>query len=463
VALGLAVSAIRFGANSESNVSDDRPDAVPVGRRERNLLERVQGVYRAAESYSDMCTLRLRHDIKGEDSDEAQLWLHYRRPGSLTLRAIHGTREIQLQIQQGESLASIVDPVVKDFHGQIVRQKIPDAIDMNVLHQAVDIQDPRNPGRIVSALNTLPVPLTISPLALLLDTSAVEGLLSSASSVEPLSSTSLRGHSVERIRIAGGRGTFVFWVDSQSALLHRIEYSSDIRRMPDRPLEPQLMIDVEQPTVNQSLADQVFERRLPISDHLYSYFVLPPNESVPDKLGVAVHGLHFVDVWGEPIDEQFWEGQVAVFVWFHRHASSEGVVRELEEVRQHFVALPDDRRDKIKFLAVCTEPSTEMSHSEVSQLARQWSTSMTVVRDLAAVGRDILGIERAPSTIVLDSSGRLQLFEEGGDTELDAEIIPVLKKLLRGEDLAADYRSHVEELWRAYERAIEAARILPGS
>jgi hypothetical protein len=187
------------------------------------------------------------------------------------------------------------------------------------------------------------------------------------------------------------------------------------------------------------------------------HFVLPPAMRAPEILGTVVQGLEFTNVDGTRLASDIWEDQVAVLAWFNDHPSSQGVLTELEQ----FAA---SAGDGCVLLAVCTEPTTTMSHHDVSDLMQQWSLSLKPVRDLGAVGRDVLGIQRAPTVVVLDRQQRLQLLQEGGDPHLDRQLMELLEKLNQDEDVANSQRMEIDRQWDDYERVLaEASHDQPAS
>ena len=75
----------------------------------------------------------------------------------------------------------------------------------------------------------------------------------------------------------------------------------------------------------------------------------------------------------------------------------------------------DDQR--LTMWAICTEPTTSMSHDQVDRLMRNWSVQMPVARDLDAHGRDVFKIDKAP-TLVIVGSDDLSPFSLGLGTGL---------------------------------------------
>ena len=208
--------------------------------------------------------------------------------------------------------------------------------------------------------------------------------------------------------MATPQGPLVLWIDAEDFLLRRVEIPTGAN--PDE--HSSLLAEFTDLEIDRPAESQSFRFSVPTNTRWVRHFVVPPMVQENQQLGQQIDSLRFTDVWDQVVTADRWRDRVAVLVWFSRHPSSRGVLSELEQLITTF-----DHANECYFLAICTEPSTAMSHSDVLQLAREWQLSMPVVRDLEAVGRDILAIEAAPTIAILDRRQRLQLLESGGDSE----------------------------------------------
>jgi hypothetical protein len=78
---------------------------------------------------------------------------------------------------------------------------------------------------------------------------------------------------------------------------------------------------------------------------------------------------------------------------------------------------------------------------------------------LEAYGRDVFRVPWAPTVVVLDRRGAVQAFEVGADPALAERLQGQLKRLLKGEDLAAETLTRVQQERRQYEAAVAAATV----
>ena len=100
-----------------------------------------------------------------------------------------------------------------------------------------------------------------------------------------------------------------------------------------------------------------------------------------------------------------------------------------------------------------------MSHAQVQSLAQRWGSTAPLVRDLQACGRDVFRIPYAPTVVVLDAHGVVQLFEVGANPNLASELPDRLRLLAAGEDLAAGRLAQYRQAAIAVSE--EAGRVVP--
>jgi hypothetical protein len=108
---------------------------------------------------------------------------------------------------------------------------------------------------------------------------------------------------------------------------------------------------------------------------------------------------------------------------------------------------------QVSFYAVCTEP-TYVGNSQLKALGEQWGSSLPIVRDLEAFGRDVFHVPWAPTLVVLDDSGIVQAFEVGANPSLSETLPGMLRQLADGESLARDVLAKYEEERASYARKL---------
>ena len=449
----LALTAIAtWSLSPPTGTSADSRDGgrVSISPRAADWLQQMQRAYQSVSSYSDRTQMEFR-GRRGDAwfEDRAELDVRYQRPDQLAVRAAHGRRMYHLAVDRGQLIARIDDPLADDFDGQVVRQPMTSPPTVAAILAAFEVANPEQAAAPrPSAVGTLPAPLGAGPLQFLLQADAVTELLQADEQVDILPPTTLRNRSVHRVRFATAQGPLILWIDADDFLLRRIEFPVGLNPDANATLVAEFT-DIE---TNRPNDGSSFRFSVPTNTRWVRHFVVPPMVRENQQLGQRIDSLRFTDVWDQEVTEDRWRDRIAVLVWFSRHPSSRGVLSELEQLITTF-----DDANECFFLAVCTEPTTAMSHSDVVRLARDWQISMPVARDLDAVGRDVLAIDEAPTIAILDRRQRLQLLEAGGDSELNTELAAILKKLLANEDVSATYREVVAEQQRHYRTALQQA------
>ena len=140
-----------------------------------------------------------------------------------------------------------------------------------------------------------------------------------------------------------------------------------------------------------------------------------------------------------------------MLVWFNNHPASQNSLEQLAQVQTDLTKEPS-----VTFHAICTEPQT-LRPADVQDLTRRWNVSLPVVRDLQAFGRDAFRVPWAPTLVVLDPQGVVQLFEVGANSTQRQTLPTVLQQLLRGENVAAKFLDQAAQERLAYQRSLAEA------
>jgi hypothetical protein len=98
-----------------------------------------------------------------------------------------------------------------------------------------------------------------------------------------------------------------------------------------------------------------------------------------------------------------------------------------------------------------------VSNDQLKELLRRWGVSTPAVRDLMSFGRDLFRIPGAPTLVVLDQRGRVQIVEAGFNPKLATELPRVLERLRAGEDLAPQIVAQFEREQAEYARNLADA------
>ncbi|MEM8681193.1 MAG: hypothetical protein AAGF97_17740, partial [Planctomycetota bacterium] len=423
------------------------------------LMLRVAETYQAAAVYRDRTLMQL---VAANDPtrllDHAEMLVEFQKPNRLRVD-IHRDRDQLLIVSDGDRLfARIVDPGTDNFDNQLVVKDAPARLTVQSLYEACEYSRLDQPGEKFSALMSLPAPLLVSQLSLLIEPNAMHDLLRQATEIEQLSEDRFRGLPSHRVRLAGPGGEFIFWIDPATHALQKIQFPSappvQAREAGEQPPRLVLTAEFRDRRFEPLPGGSPFEVPMSPATQPVQRFILPPEDDADDLLGRTVRDYWFTDLYGGRVDDRRWRDQVAVMVWFANHPASRAVLHEIQETARRL-----EQNPRVEFLAVCVEPSTRVSHQQVDQLLKSWSIQLPVARDLEAFGRDVFRVQQAPTLVVVDDQGRVQLIEIGGSAELDQQLGTVLERLLAGENLAQKYLDHQDAQRQKYEQMLSEVRL----
>lgn len=406
------------GCSKKAPAPVEQADAAPAAEQ---ILQRMVATYRDAGSYSDQAVVRLKYREQGRwVEDEGSFAVTLVRPNKLSLRAY----QLTLSSNGRQLHAVIADPGSNDMDGQVVVRDAPAALRLDTIYEDQVMVDVMSGG-----MGGPPV-----TLELLLSETPLKELLASGKGVELLAEDRISERACDRVQLMLDEGRLVFWIDRQSHLLLRLEYPADrlAREMAaGNCTDVSLTAEFVQARVNGPVTDDAFAFAVPQSAKTVSRFVLPPQPLASELLGQLPGDFQFTNPQGEGLTRDSLLGQLAVLLWFNDHPASQTALGQLERVRK---TLPAELQ--VACYAVCTEPSS-VSHAQVQALAQRWGSSLPLVRDLQACGRDMFRIPFAPTLVVLDAHGVVQIFEVGANPNLASELPDRLRLLAAGEDLAA--------------------------
>jgi hypothetical protein len=269
---------------------------------------------------------------------------------------------------------------------------------------------------------------------------------------ELLSDSDIQGKACQRVQATLDDGKLVLWVDRQTHLLRRLEY-------PSRQLAEQMARDgnCSDVTLVAEFRDARFGGEIPVDEFDFrppagakrvQRFVVPPQPLASDLIGRLPQDFFFTNLDGQAVARDSLLGQPAVLVWFNDHPASQITLGQIDEVRQSL-----GEAVAVSFLGVCTEPS-EVGHSQVRLLAQRWNVRLPLVRDLEAFGRDVFRIPWAPTVVVLDARGVVQIFEVGANLDRVERLTTALRELSDGKNLAGEALAKFQQEQLAYEKRL---------
>jgi hypothetical protein len=444
----LLAAAVCATAGCPRNPSVDQPPQPTEARgvsgqiEASEILQRMIKSYQNAPSYSDRGVVSLRYRV-GESrfQDDADLAVTLARPNKLSVRAY----QVALACDGTQLRARVKDPSSRDLDGQFVVRAAPPVVSLpelytdQVLHRLI-----------ASGLGRHPV-----QLELLLGEEPLKDFLRPNVRKRLLGDAEIAQRPCWRVEVGAAEGEFVFWVDREQLVLRRLEY-------PTGELAAQMArtANVSDVTVAAEFrdarfgpvtADNVFQLEAPEGAKQVRYFVLPPQPLPSNLFGQEISDFFFADLAGSRVSRDQLRGKIAIFVWIHDDANCQASLQELEKARQRF------RGDEgLAFYVICTQPST-VSNDQLKELLRRWGVSTPAVRDLMSFGRDLFRIPGAPTLVVLDQRGRVQIVEAGFNPKLATELPRVLERLRAGEDLAPQIVAQFEREQAEYARNLADA------
>ncbi|MCO6455699.1 MAG: TlpA family protein disulfide reductase [Pirellulaceae bacterium] len=411
--------ACRPAANSPQPAAPDRSSAGSLTADE--ILERLAQAYSQATGYQDQGVVRLQYRQDGQDfQDEAPLRVRFARPDRLVLEAY----QLQLSCDAGELRARVQDPQTNDLDGQWVVRPAPAALGLQELYA-----DPVIDNVLRSGLGRYPV-----QLELLLGDQPLQGFRQPDATRQLLEPAAIEGQACHRVAVDTAEGRFVLWVDQADFLLRRLEYPEQVLRQMvaegDDVQQVRLAAEFRAAEFAAPPAGETLHLAIPEDAQQVRAFVLPPEPLPTNLYGRQLPPFHFTRLDGQKLTGQDLLGKVVVLVWYSNHPACRPALEQVSGLRTKFAG-----RDDLELLAVCTDPTTE-SNQTLQKLLDQWQVELPLVRDLEAFGRDLFAIPAAPTLIVLDRQGQVQVFEVGTSEELAEQLPELVQRLLDGQDLA---------------------------
>jgi hypothetical protein len=289
-------------------------------------------------------------------------------------------------------------------------------------------------------------------LELLLGDEPLKHLFDPAGKRVLLSDGDIQGRPCRRVQATLDEGTLVLWVDRQSHVLRRLEY-------PSRPLAEQmardgncrdvsLVAEFREAKLDAEIPAAEFEFHAPPRAKLVQRFIVPPQPLASDLIGRLPDDFFFTDLDGQAVARDTLLGKPAVLVWFNDHPASQTTLGQVEQVRRSLGGAA-----AVSFWGVCTEPS-EVGNSQVRSLGERWNVGVPLVRDLEAFGRDVFHIPWAPTLVVLDARGVVQVSEVGANLDAAERLTETIRKLSAGQDLAGEALAKFLQDRVAYEKQL---------
>jgi hypothetical protein len=411
------------------------------------ILQGMVKAYQAAKTYTDQGKVRVEYRVDGKtEQDEGPLAIAFERPNRLSVEAY----QVELKCDGEKLYALISDQATADLDGQVVERPAPADLALGDVFADEEIHRALNRGPCQEPVQ-LELLLGEKPLELPLKSSAPKSLLPAQA---------FDNRECHRVEIKNDEGPLVFWIDKQDFTLRRLEYptgelkkeiAAQLRRKPEEIESVSLSADFEGATVNGKVADKDFEFHKPAGAKMVRSFMRPPEPLPSELFGQRPRKFQFTLPDGEKVTQASLQGKIAVLMWFVVDEVSRSALSRLDKVREGF-----ERETGVTFLAVHANEQG-VTEEQLAKTVKAWGLQTQVARDSGEFGRTSFQVPVAPTLVILDAKGIVQIFEPGANPRLETELPAVLKRLLKGDDLAAELVLQSQRERAAYRDHLAAA------
>lgn len=405
------------------------------------VLGKLLKTYRDAKSYSDNGEIVLRRRQDGELLENKwKAAVKFERPNRLLVEDY----QVTLGCDGKELRGKIEDEATGNVDGQFLVRPAPEKLKLKDL-----ASDPLLYDILISQIRRQPI-----QLELLLESQGLASAFGGDIACKLLSDADVEGESCHRVEVPSPGGSFIFWIDTKSFLLRRLEY-------PAAALVPALAQDstvsdisltaeLHDARLNPTIPREDFTLAIPTGAKKMKSLVMPPQPLPSDLFGQPAGDFFLTQLDGEKLRSKDLAGKIAVLTWFHNAPSCAPFLAQVEQARKEL-----SQDGKVVFIAVSTDP-TNLGNDNLAKLLSDWSVEMPVVRDLDRFGESVFHMEVHPTLIVLGRDGRIQIVQAGGGPDLARQLGVILERLLKGEDVAAEIVKRAESEKAEYAKLIVA-------
>ncbi len=403
------------------------------------ILQQLLARYRQAKTYRDNAVVRLSfRRVNQPFSEEVPAAVGFERPNKLSVVAYQAT----IKCNGKDLKARIDDPPSNNLDGQVVVRPAPAQLKL------ADLADDRLLYDILgSRLGRQPI-----QLELLLENSGLVAAFGSDVACQRLDDAMHAGRACFRVEVPSAMGPLTFWIDQTEFLLRRLDFPA-AALVPDAAQDPavtnlELFADLRDAKIDDAIPASQFALDVPAGAKRMKRFARPPQPPPTNLLGQRPQSFYFTRLDGSRTSDEELQGKPAVLTWYHDNPACEAT---LQQVAQASERLAGD--GGVVFLAVATDP-TAVKNEDVQKRLAEWNVSLPIVRDLEAFGDKSFHIEGHPSVVVLDQRGIVQHFQTGGSPELADQLVAIVERLKRGDDLAAEALAQRAAAQRRYEELV---------
>ncbi|MFO1063621.1 MAG: hypothetical protein U0892_07130 [Pirellulales bacterium] len=414
------------------------------------ILNDTLAAYQKLEHYSDSGRVVLSYQFDGKPiADVAPMSVAFDRTGRLGIRAY--------MVSAGPDKDRWHVRIANDFEAplgeQLLSRKLSDKLTFETISEDPILEEYLSAG-LVGMPPQLPLLLSREPLRNIVD---------DRTQLSVVGSIARDGKPCTVLELKRDDKGVRWWIDSRDLLVRRIE-------LPRAALPPAMLADKRISDVHLTIeldevrTDNVDWDKWRVTaapkDKLVRRFVLPPP-SGDSRFGKTLPAFDLDPATEGPVHHSGAEagaGRIQVLLWAADHPACKLTWQQIQAVLKD---LPTESLAKISPVMIWAEPEAP-AEGGYTKLKSEWQVNEPIYRDSRAVGRDIFGIQEAPSVVVIDSKHRLQYFQQRAGSSLSVDLKNLLTQLLSGQDpsgivatLAQEaHRRYQAELWQS--RAVDA-------
>ena len=418
------------------------------GLSANDILQAVAQTYRQADAYIDNARYHERY-VRRDDGLEYDVPPHmvsvvFRRPGRLRLnRQVPEVDTAALNVTMTCN-GSRVRAFVSDYTRQVLEYEAPNRLRVDNF-----LPDPRLREAV------LPVPIeNLYPQAdlLLADEEQPARLLASGAATR-LPSAELAGVPCYRVRLEHPTsGARVLWIDQQTSLLRRMEMPT--RQVRDA-MDLKLWIEFHDAALDVTIDDPTFEMEVPDNAVRVREFVPPPT-GPPAILGKMMGEFAFDRLdGGQVTHDTLADGVTVLDFWFTDCVPCRQSTPALEALFEKY-----RETDGFAIYAVSIDRSG-VSDDMLETTLKKWGGTMPILRDSGEVGREQMGVDHYPTSLLLGPGGKIHHFARGAKSSYEDWHQPI-DQLLAGEDIAEAKLAEFREKQAEFAAALEAVSLDAG-
>lgn len=446
---------------------------VTVDVSAKQIISQTIEAYARADSYQDRAYVRLLYTLDGKPvEDRAPLEVALDRgvksavdsglsrsgPAALGLRVY--------SVQAGPTSASLhglgdpgrwhirVDEPPSSGAGSVtISRKSPKVVSMDWL-----LAEPWAVDRLSAGLVGFPL-----QLKLLLTTSGLPHTRLAGTPLELLANQGrlraparVDGHLCDCIAATVSGGTIAAWIDQETKLLRRIQFPQSSlpsqMREDTRLTDVQLTIEFEAARVGVPVSPASYHPAFDPQSLYLTQFVSAPPALDMKSLGQRVPAFFLEDAEKRVAlksSETNRDGKILALAWLANHPASKATSDQLKHVEGRLQAEAPELAGRVQFVSIWAEPSPPAG-LRFENLASSWRLPGVLTIDRRAMGRDLFGVQEAPTVVVLDSKNRVQARLERGNPVLEQILPELLQRLAVGEDVAASTKMQQDQSLRQY-------------